>query len=79
MSTIIGNIITILGVIIGFVWIGIGMEIGKEAYTILLKERTSKILNKIKEARARRLIQKLAKINAETKKEPETKQQNDDS
>lgn len=79
MSTIIGNIFTILGVIIGFVWIGIGMEIGKEAYTILLKDKVAKILNKIKEGQARRLIRKIAKINEQTKKEPETKQQNDNS
>lgn len=74
MSTILGNIFTILGVIIGFVWIGIGMEIGKEAYTILLKDKVAKILNHIKEGQARRLIRKIAKINPETKNEPETKQ-----
>jgi hypothetical protein len=76
MSTILGNIFTILGVIIGFVWIGIGMEIGKEAYTILLKERVTNVLNKIKEGQAKRLIQKIAKINPETKKEQETKNDN---
>lgn len=52
------------------------MEIGKEAYTILLKERVTNVLNKIKEGQAKRLIQKIAKINPETKKEQETKNDN---
>ena len=71
MSTILGNIFTILGVIIAFVWIGIGTEIGKETYNALLKEKTIKILNHIKEGQAKRLIQKIAKINPETKNEQE--------
>ena len=58
MSTILGNIFTILGVIIGFVWIGIGMEIGREAYNVLLKESVTRILNKFKERRAKKIIKK---------------------
>lgn len=73
MSTIIGNLLTILGVIIAFVWIGIGTEIGKETYNILLKEKVSKILNNIKEGQAKRLIQKIARIKEETKNEQEKK------
>jgi len=57
--TFMGDIFTILGVIIGFVWIGIGSEIGKETYNTLLKEKTIKILNHIKEVRAKKLIQKI--------------------
>lgn len=76
MSTILGNIFTILGVIIGFVWIGIGMEIGKEAYNILLKESVTKILIKFKEARARKIAQRI--IRPDIKYE-EVKKENDNS
>lgn len=57
--TITGSIFTILGIIIGFVWIGIGTELGKETYNTLLKEKTIKILIHIKEARAKKLAQKI--------------------
>lgn len=59
MSTILGNLLTILGVIIGFVWIGIGTELGKETYNILLKESATRILTKFKERRAKKIINKL--------------------
>lgn len=59
MSTIIGNIFTILGVIIGFVWIGIGMELGKEAYNVLIKDKATTILTRFKDRKARKMFNKL--------------------
>ena len=71
MSTIIGNILTIIGIIIGFVWIGIGTELGKETYNILIKESATRILTKFKEKRAKKLINKI-KIVIHPQKEEET-------
>jgi len=57
--TITGSIFTILGIIIAFVWIGIGTELGKETYNVLLKEKAITLLTRIKEARAKKIAQKL--------------------
>lgn len=57
--SLITTISTIIGVIIGAVWLGIGAELGRTIYTVLLKTKTTQLLRKF---RHDRIIKKLKRL-----------------
>ena len=46
--TLFNNIITIIGVVIGAIWVGIGVKWGQEIYDIFISEKFKKLIEKYK-------------------------------